>query len=73
MSFSVNEVTCLLGGRNVLDKASFRLGDGEKCAIVGENGSGKSTLLKCIAGLLTPDSGEVSYSKGTTIGYLPQE
>lgn len=73
MSFSVNEITCLLGGRNVLDKASFRLGDGEKCAIVGENGSGKSTLLKCIAGLLTPDSGEISYPKGTTIGYLPQE
>ena len=73
MSFSVSEATCILGGRKVLDRASFRIGDGERVALVGENGSGKSTLLKCVAGLITPDSGEVSYAKGTTIGYLPQE
>ena len=73
MAFSVTDITCLLGGRKVLDKASFRVGDGEKVVLVGENGSGKSTLLKIVAGLLTPDSGDVSYPKGTTIGYLPQE
>jgi len=73
MSFSVSEATCILGGKKVLDRVSFRIGDGECVSLVGENGSGKSTLLKCIAGLITPDSGEVSCAKGTTIGYLPQE
>jgi len=73
MTISINEVTCILGGRAVLDKVSFRLSDGDKVALVGENGSGKSTILKCLAGLLSPDSGEITRPKNLTIGYLPQE
>lgn len=73
MSISINEVTCILGGRTVLDKVSFRLGQGEKAALVGENGSGKSTILKSLTGLLSVDSGEIARPKNITIGYLPQE
>jgi len=39
----------------------FELEEGEALAIVGESGSGKTTLLHMIAGLMTPDSGEVRY------------
>jgi len=38
---------------------SFELNKGEILGIVGKNGSGKSTLLKCIAGVFSPNSGEV--------------
>ena len=38
---------------------SFELNEGEILGIIGKNGSGKSTLLKCIAGVFSPNSGEV--------------
>jgi len=46
-------------GRQVLADLSYRLQAGEYVAIMGESGVGKSTLLNIIAGLDTPDSGEV--------------
>lgn len=46
---------------------------GAKIGIIGLNGSGKSTLLKIIAGLESSSKGEVVFSKGYTVGYLPQE
>ncbi len=58
-------------GRNlVLAGVSLDVHAGEAVAIVGENGSGKSTLLKILAGLETPDAGEVTVRRG--IGYCPQ-
>jgi len=39
---------------------SFDIKKGTIFGLIGENGSGKSTLLKCIAGILTPDSGGVT-------------
>ena len=46
---------------------------GAKIGIIGLNGSGKSTLLKIIAGLDTSYQGDVVFSPGYTVGYLPQE
>ncbi|WP_092487158.1 ABC-F family ATPase [Candidatus Ichthyocystis hellenicum] len=46
---------------------------GEKIAIVGTNGVGKSTLLKILVGDLVPDSGTVSWSNQTNLGYYPQD
>ncbi|RJG01559.1 ABC transporter ATP-binding protein [Noviherbaspirillum sedimenti] len=46
-------------GRQVLSDLSWRLAPGEYVAIMGESGVGKSTLLNIIAGLDTPDSGDV--------------
>lgn len=73
MAFSVNNISCLLGGNDVLSDVSFRIGDGEKVALVGANGSGKTTLMKIIAGMITPDDGQVALPKDNTVGYLPQE
>ena len=42
-----------------LSSVSFSLEQGEYVAILGANGSGKSTLARCIAGLLSPDSGSI--------------
>lgn len=46
---------------------------GAKIGIIGLNGSGKSTLLKIIAGVDKAFDGEVAFSPGYTVGYLPQE
>ncbi len=46
---------------------------GAKIGIIGLNGSGKSTLMKIIAGIETPDEGEVIFSPGYSVGYLEQE
>lgn len=56
----------------ILSNISFHINEHEKVAIVGANGAGKSTLFKIIMGLHTPDSGEVVFSRGKTIGYLAQ-
>jgi len=46
---------------------------GAKIGIIGLNGAGKSTLMKIIAGIDTDYQGEVVFSPGYTVGYLPQE
>ena len=46
---------------------------GAKIGIIGLNGAGKSTLMKIIAGLVEPTQGEVVWSPGYTVDYLPQD
>ena len=46
---------------------------GAKISIIGLNGSGKSTLMKIIAGLDNDYQGEVVWSPGYSVGYLPQD
>ncbi len=46
---------------------------GAKIGIIGLNGAGKSTLMKIIAGLDTDYQGEVVFSPGYSVGYLPQD
>src|ERR1019366_1458225 len=45
----------------VLEDISLSLHEGEIVALLGRSGSGKSTLLRCIAGLIAPTSGVISY------------
>ena len=45
----------------------------ERTGLVGANGTGKSTLLKILCGMETLDYGEVTFAKGITQGYLPQD
>ncbi|NLS07941.1 ABC transporter ATP-binding protein [Rhizobium sp. P32RR-XVIII] len=48
-----------LGGKLVLNDLAVSVEPGEVVALVGASGSGKSTLLRSIAGLVSPDSGEI--------------
>ena len=50
-----------LGASDALRGASVRVEAGEIVALRGPSGSGKSTLLHCLAGILRPDSGSITY------------
>lgn len=67
--------------RNAISAVSFRIQRGEFVAFVGPSGSGKSTLVDLLLGVMSPDSGEISFFgsppnqnlyKRFKIGYVPQ-
>lgn len=53
------DVTVSYGPIDALRGCGLRLDGGERVAVMGASGSGKSTLLHCLAGILSPTSGEV--------------
>ena len=57
----------------ILDDVSFGIEEGERVCLLGRNGEGKSTLMKVLAGLQTPDSGDIVMQRGASIAYLPQD
>ena len=59
--------------RHVLKDIYLSFFYGAKIGVLGLNGSGKSTLLRIIAGVDKDYIGEVSFSKGYSVGYLEQE
>lgn len=60
-------------GKQVIKNIYLSFYYGAKIGIIGLNGSGKSTVMKIIAGLDSSYQGEVVFSPGYTVGYLPQE
>ena len=70
---SAQNVAKSFGINAVLKDVSFTLQQGDRMGLVGVNGCGKSTLMRIIAGLDSPDSGEISLVRGTRVGYLAQQ
>ncbi len=57
----------------VFNNLSVSFYDNDRVALIGRNGTGKTSLLRLIVGKDEPDSGSVSVSAGSSVGYLPQE
>ncbi|MGH7056625.1 MAG: sugar ABC transporter ATP-binding protein [Acetobacteraceae bacterium] len=58
----ISKLTKNFAGTRALDSVDFTVRRAEIHALVGENGAGKSTLIKILAGLYTPDSGEIRFA-----------
>ncbi|MFE0047311.1 ABC transporter ATP-binding protein [Streptomyces albireticuli] len=61
------------GPTTALDGAEFSIHPGEVVAVMGPSGSGKSTLLHCLAGIVRPDAGTVSYDGRDLLGMSDSE
>ncbi|MEU8540592.1 ribosomal protection-like ABC-F family protein [Streptomyces sp. NPDC048717] len=62
------------GDRSLFAGLDLVVAPGDVIGLVGVNGAGKSTLLRLLAGLDTPEDGELRLSPPTaTVGHLPQE
>jgi len=60
-------------GKQIIKNIYLSFFYGAKIGIIGLNGSGKSTIMKIIAGLDQSYQGDVVFSPGYSVGYLPQE
>src|SRR5580704_9239432 len=70
---SASEVTVRYNNHTVLDATTLGIQEGDRIGLVGRNGCGKTTFLKILAGLLTPDSGDVTGRRDLVVSYLAQD
>ncbi|MEU3409044.1 ABC-F family ATP-binding cassette domain-containing protein [Streptomyces sp. NPDC006670] len=67
-------LTAAHGERTLFAGLDLVVAPGDVIGLVGVNGAGKSTLLRLLAGLDTPETGELRLSPpGAAVGHLPQE
>ena len=57
----------------LFEDVTWTVSTADRVGLTGPNGAGKTTLFKILSGLDSPDAGEVTMPRGTTVGYLPQE
>jgi len=69
---SANQISKNVGNTTLFEGLSLGVFEKEKIGLIGPNGAGKSTLLKMLAGLDTPDDGEISKKKNLSYAYVPQ-
>src|SRR6185312_9815048 len=67
------DVSVAYGDRRLFTGVTWRLGPGQRVALVGANGSGKTTLIRLLAGDREPDSGEVHRGATVRLAELSQD
>ncbi len=68
----VEKLTKSIGDRVLFSDITFGVDEGDKIGLIAKNGTGKTTLLRCLAGEISPDSGEIIYRNGIKTAYLDQ-
>ncbi len=61
------------GDQSVVSDIDLTIQRGDRFALIGLNGAGKTTLVRLMAGVLTPDSGELVLGSGVSIAYFAQQ
>ncbi|EHN09829.1 ABC transporter ATP-binding subunit [Patulibacter medicamentivorans] len=67
------DVSVAFGERTLLDHVTWRLGPGDRVALVGVNGAGKTTLINVLAGELAPTGGVVDRGTTVRLAHLSQD
>ena len=70
---SVENISKSYGERILFKNISFGINEGQKIGFVAKNGTGKTSILNIIAGVDTPDTGNVVSRKNVKISYLSQD
>jgi ABC-2 type transport system ATP-binding protein len=71
-TLAARSLTKRFGSRVALQDVSLDLRAGEIVGIIGPNGAGKTTLLSILAGILSPDEGELTH-RPERVGWVPQQ
>jgi ATP-binding cassette subfamily F protein uup len=58
--------------RPLFEGVGFTLSEGERIGLIGPNGAGKTTLLRILAGVDSPDQGELALRRGLRVGHVAQ-
>jgi len=61
------------GPKVLFENLDWLITSHDRCGLVGANGSGKTTLLRVLCGQESLDSGSIVFTKGVSLGYLPQD
>ncbi len=69
---TVNNLKKSFIGKTILDNITFSVSDKDKIGIVGDNGCGKSTLFNLITKEITPDDGNINFSKNINFSIMHQ-
>ncbi len=79
MGLEINNINKSFNTKKVLNNISFKMDKPGVFGLIGSNGAGKTTLIRIILGILSKDSGTISWNgkkltkKTATFGYLPEE
>lgn len=68
----INSLTKSVGDRILFQDVTLGIYEGDKIGLIAKNGMGKTTLLRCLAGIETPDSGDIVYRNDLKVSYLEQ-
>ncbi|HSV66909.1 MAG TPA: ABC-F family ATP-binding cassette domain-containing protein [Mycobacteriales bacterium] len=71
--YDVEDVTLRAGEKTLLERATWRLGPGDRVGLVGVNGSGKTTFLRLLAGEVSPAVGRVVVGRTVRAACLSQD
>ncbi len=61
------------GDQTVFKGITWQVGDHDRVGLVGNNGTGKTTLMRIIMGEIQAETADITFSKGWSPGYLPQD
>jgi ABC transport system ATP-binding/permease protein len=71
--YELDGVTLHAGPKPILDDVTWRVGPGDRIAVLGANGAGKTTLLRLLTGRLAPSSGQFRTGATVRAAFLSQE